>query len=169
MDLSLSDKHRALQQEVRAFIREHQDKSPKLGGGRKRPDRKALDWQGLLIEHGYAARTIPREYGGYGAEPDILEAADHRRGVHRRRRAAGMAGQGISMLVPTLLEMGTEEQKQRWIGPTLRGEVIWCQGYSEPGAGSDLARLQTAACARTATTSSSTARRSGPARRTTPT
>jgi len=50
-----------------------------------------------------------------------------------------------SDLVPTLLELGTEEQKLRWIGPTLRGEVIWCQGYSEPGAGSDLASLTTKA------------------------
>jgi alkylation response protein AidB-like acyl-CoA dehydrogenase len=49
------------------------------------------------------------------------------------------------MLVPTLLELGTEEQKQRWIAPTLRGEIIWCQGYSEPGAGSDLAALTTRA------------------------
>ena len=49
------------------------------------------------------------------------------------------------MLVPTLLEHGSEEQKQRWIGPTIRGEVIWCQGYSEPGAGSDLANVQTRA------------------------
>src|ERR1700722_14600571 len=69
MDLSLSDKHRALQDEVRAFIREHGGKSPKLGGGRKRPDQKALDWQKLLVDHGYVARTIPREYGGSGAEP----------------------------------------------------------------------------------------------------
>jgi alkylation response protein AidB-like acyl-CoA dehydrogenase len=57
----------------------------------------------------------------------------------------GMAGQGISMFVPTLLELGTEEQKKKWIAPTLNGEVIWCQGYSEPGAGSDLASLSTRA------------------------
>jgi alkylation response protein AidB-like acyl-CoA dehydrogenase len=57
----------------------------------------------------------------------------------------GMMAQGPSMLVPTLLEHGSEEQKRRWIGPTMRGEVIWCQGYSEPGAGSDLASLQTSA------------------------
>jgi len=54
-----------------------------------------------------------------------------------------MGGQGISMLVPTLLEMGTEEQKVQFIGPTLRGEMLWCQGYSEPNAGSDLASLAT--------------------------
>ena len=63
-------------------------------------------------------------------------------------RGAGVpgpaSGQGIDMLVPTLLEHGTEEQKRRWIPPTVRGELIWCQGYSEPGAGSDLASLTTA-------------------------
>ncbi len=57
----------------------------------------------------------------------------------------GIANQGISMLVPTLLELGTEEQKKKWIEPTLKGEVVWCQGYSEPGSGSDLASLQTRA------------------------
>jgi alkylation response protein AidB-like acyl-CoA dehydrogenase len=53
--------------------------------------------------------------------------------------------QGISMLVPTLLEVGTEEQRRRWVSPTIHGDVIWCQGYSEPGAGSDLASLRTRA------------------------
>ncbi len=56
---------------------------------------------------------------------------------------AGLTNQGISMLVPTLLEVGTDEQKKQWIEKTIRGDVIWCQGYSEPGAGSDLASLQT--------------------------
>ena len=115
MDLSLSDKHRALQEEVRAFIREHGDKSPKLGGGRKRPDQKALDWQKLLVEHGYVARTIPREYGGYGAEPDVLEAAVIAAEFAAAGIYAGLTNQGISMLVPTLLEVGTDEQKKQWI------------------------------------------------------
>jgi len=56
-----------------------------------------------------------------------------------------MGGQGISMLVPTLLESGTEAQKKQFIQPTLHGEMLWCQGYSEPGAGSDLAALRTSA------------------------
>jgi len=57
--------------------------------------------------------------------------------------SAGIMNQGISMLVPTLLEVGSREQCAKWIGPTIRGEVIWCQGYSEPGSGSDLAAVKT--------------------------
>jgi alkylation response protein AidB-like acyl-CoA dehydrogenase len=143
MDLSLSDKHRALQDEVRAFIREHGHKSPKLGGGRKRPDQKALDWQKLLVDHGYVARTIPREYGGHGAEPDVMEAAVIAAEFAAAGVYAGLTNQGISMLVPTLLEVGTDDQKKQWVEKTIRGDVIWCQGYSEPGSGSDLASLTT--------------------------
>jgi alkylation response protein AidB-like acyl-CoA dehydrogenase len=58
---------------------------------------------------------------------------------------AGLTNQGISMLVPTLLELGTEDQKRQYVGPTIRGDLIWCQGYSEPGNGSDLANAQTKA------------------------
>ena len=78
----------------------------------------------------------PKQYGGFGAEPDILKSRIIAEEFIAAGLPMGMADQGISMLVPTLLELGTEEQKQRWIGPTLRGEIIWCQGYSEPGAGS---------------------------------
>jgi alkylation response protein AidB-like acyl-CoA dehydrogenase len=102
-------------------------------------------WQKLLIEHGYAARTIPTAYGGFGAAPDILASRIIAEEFIAAELPMGMAGQGISMLVPTLLELGTEEQKKKWIAPTLRGEAIWCQGYSEPGAGSDLASLSTRA------------------------
>jgi alkylation response protein AidB-like acyl-CoA dehydrogenase len=143
MDLSLSDKHRALQEEVRSFVRTHGHKSPKLGGGRKRPDQKTRDWQKLLVDHGYVGRTIPREYGGFGLEPDVLEAAVIAAEFAAAGIYAGMTNQGISMLVPTLLEVGTPEQKKQWVEKTIRGDVIWCQGYSEPGSGSDLASLST--------------------------
>ena len=58
------------------------------------------------------------------------------------------------MFVPTLLQYGSEEQKRAWVGPTIRGETVWCQGYSEPGAGSDLASLKSSAVPRRATRSS---------------
>ena len=100
-------------------------------------------WQSILIREGYFARSIPKKYGGYGGESDVIknriiasEFANH--GV-----PSPMGGQGIDMLVPTLLELGTEEQKKQYIEKTLLGEIIWCQGYSEPNAGSDLASLQT--------------------------
>jgi alkylation response protein AidB-like acyl-CoA dehydrogenase len=145
MDLTLSDRYQALQKEIQAFIQAHGDKSPKVGGGRKRPDQKTLDWQKRLVENGYAGRTIPREYGGFGAEPDVMEAAVIAGEFARANVYAGLTNQGISMLVPTLLEVGTEAQKRQYVAPTIRGDIIWCQGYSEPGNGSDLANAQTKA------------------------
>jgi alkylation response protein AidB-like acyl-CoA dehydrogenase len=143
MNLSYSPKYRTLQDEVRAFVAKHGSKSPKASGGRKRPDNRTLDWQKILLEHGYAGRSIPKQYGGYGAEPDVLAGAIIAEEFSKAGIYAGLTNQGISMLVPTLIEVGTEEQKRRWIAPTLKGDIIWCQGYSEPGSGSDLASLRT--------------------------
>jgi alkylation response protein AidB-like acyl-CoA dehydrogenase len=145
MDLTLSEPYRVLQAEIREFIRQHGDKSPKVGGGRKRPDQKSLDWQKRLVENGYAGRTIPKEYGGFGATPDVMAAAVIAGEFARANVYAGLTNQGISMLVPTLLELGTDEQKRQYVGPTIRGDIIWCQGYSEPNNGSDLANAQTKA------------------------
>jgi alkylation response protein AidB-like acyl-CoA dehydrogenase len=139
MDLRLTPEMAAFREEVRAFLAAH---AGDYGEGQAKDP---LAWQRLLIGNGYAARTIPRAYGGFGAEPDVLKARIIAEEFIRAGAPRGLANQGISMLVPTLLEVGTEDQKQRWIGPTLRGEVVWCQGYSEPGAGSDLASLQTRA------------------------
>jgi alkylation response protein AidB-like acyl-CoA dehydrogenase len=136
MDLAYGPRYEAFRDQVRAFAAEFGDRAPR-GQGTSR------EWQQLLIEHGYAARTIPKAYGGYGAEPDILESRIIAEEFIAAGLPMGMASQGISMLVPTLLELGTEAQKKQWIAPTIRGEVFWCQGYSEPGSGSDLASLTT--------------------------
>ena len=101
------------------------------------------EWQKILIEKGFIARAIPKEYGGFGGETDIIKSRIIATEFSKAKIPGGMGGQGIDMLVPTLLEWGTEEQKQQYIQPTLHGEMIWCQGYSEPNAGSDLASLQT--------------------------
>jgi alkylation response protein AidB-like acyl-CoA dehydrogenase len=125
MDLAYGPRYEAFRDQVRAFAKAHGAEAPR-GGGQTLATTRV--WQKLLIEHGYAARTIPRDYGGYGAEPDILES----RIIAEEFIAAGlpmaMANQGISMLVPTLLELGTEEQRKAWIAPTIRGEIFWCQG-----------------------------------------
>jgi alkylation response protein AidB-like acyl-CoA dehydrogenase len=146
MDLSYGEEYEAFRREVRGFLEKHRDRAPAgLLGVDTRPDEKSHEWTLLLIEHGYAARTIPCEYGGYGAAPDLLKRVIIDEEFARAGLSRGISGQGPDMLVPTLLEQGTEEQKRRWVGPTIRGEVIWCQGYSEPNAGSDLASLQTRA------------------------
>lgn len=144
MDLSLSQEYKQFENEVRDVLEKNRAAAPAHEDrGLKNP--KRLAWQKLLIENGLAARTIPKEYGGYGAEPDILQS----RIIAEQFAISGlprpMASQGISMLVPTLLELGTPEQKEAYIKPTLCGEMVWCQGYSEPEAGSDLAALRTRA------------------------
>jgi alkylation response protein AidB-like acyl-CoA dehydrogenase len=140
MDLTYGPDYQAFAAETAAFLEAHRHRWPPTVGARRE---QVLEWQKLLIDNGYAARTIPRAYGGYGAQPDILKSRIIAEAFARAGAPGPLANQGISMLVPTLLEMGTEDQKQRWIAPTLAGEVIWCQGYSEPGAGSDLASLRT--------------------------
>ena len=142
MDLQYSKAYQDFRQEVRDFLERHREQWPtrsSLG----RPTEAVRRWQALLIEQGYTARTIPKQYGGYGGAADILKSRILAEEFARAGAPGGLAGQGVSMLVPTLLEMGTEEQKQKWIAATLSGDVLWCQGYSEPGAGSDLASLQT--------------------------
>jgi alkylation response protein AidB-like acyl-CoA dehydrogenase len=145
MDLEYGERYERFRGEVRAFLERH--KPPKRSDDTLSKSGRAelIRWLGLQIEHGYWARTIPKRYGGHGAEPDLLETVIMDEEFNRAGVARGLFAQGPSMLVPTLLEHGSEEQKLRWIGPTMRGEVMWCQGYSEPGAGSDLASLQTSA------------------------
>ena len=142
MDLSYGPAYEAFRDDVKQFLNTHGADAPR-GEGLRSP--KMLAWQKRLIEHGYAARTIPKAYGGYGAAPDILQSRIIAEEFARAQVSQGMGGQGISMLVPTLLEVGTEAQKAQFIRPTLLGEMVWCQGYSEPGAGSDLASLRTSA------------------------
>lgn len=142
MDLSFGAEYDGFRAEVQQFIAASNDKSPKQGG---MGNAEAIAWQKILIENGYAARTIPKEYGGFGAEPDIIKSRIIAEEFSNAQISTGLGGQGISMLTPVLLEMGTEEQKQQFIKPTINGEMVWCQGYSEPGAGSDLASLTTKA------------------------
>jgi len=98
------------------------------------------EWQIRLGEKGWSVPTWPAEYGGGGLTPEQAAV------LQEEMNAAGafnpIGGFGTMMWGPTLLDFGTEEQKQRYLPPIIRGEIHWCQGYSEPGAGSDLANLQ---------------------------
>lgn len=105
------------------------------------PDTKL--WLDRMAEKGWTVPNWPKEYGGAG-----LSSEEHRVLLQEMQAIgarAPLAGMGISMIGPTLLEYGTEDQKEQHLPRIARGEVAWCQGYSEPGAGSDLASLRTRA------------------------
>ena len=142
MDLEYSSEYQEYRATLRDFLEKHKHLSPNAWD-RSNVAQKARDWQTLLIEHGYAARTIPKEYGGYGAESDPL--INHIIAEEFAKARVRPGHSGDNRLVPTVLELGTEEQKQWLIPPSIRGEMNWCQGYSEPGSGSDLASLTTKA------------------------
>jgi alkylation response protein AidB-like acyl-CoA dehydrogenase len=144
MDLNLTQEYVDFRAEVAQFLQAHKDAAPNRNDRSVRSE-KRLAWQQILLAQGYAARTHPKEYGGYGAEPDALKARIIAEEFSRAKMPGGISGQGINMLVPTLLELGTQEQKDAYIKPTLEGKMVWCQGYSEPGAGSDLAAVKTSA------------------------
>jgi alkylation response protein AidB-like acyl-CoA dehydrogenase len=100
-------------------------------------------WRKRMGEKGWGVPTWPKQYGGGGLTP--AEARVVQQEMMRAGAYNPIGGMGVMMFGPTLLEYGNEEQKQRHIPPIVRGEIAWCQGFSEPGAGSDLASLQTRA------------------------
>ena len=100
-------------------------------------------WLERMIEKGWTVPAWPKKYGGGGlSKLEYIVLLEEMKRINAR---PALSGFGTSMIGPTLLEYGTEEQKQRHIPRIARAEVEWCQGYSEPGSGSDLASLQTRA------------------------
>jgi len=114
-----------------------------VGGGRKRrssnPD--AYLWLARMAEKGWTVPNWPVAYGGAGLEKDELVILLEE--LQRIRARPPLGGMGVTMIGPTLLEYGSDDQKLRHLPAIARGDLAWCQGYSEPGAGSDLAGLQT--------------------------
>ena len=102
-----------------------------------------VQWHRKLNEGGWMAINWPREFGGRGA--GILQNIVYHEELERAGTAAPFTGFGIPLLGPTLIHWGSDEQKRRFLPKILTAEEIWCQGYSEPNAGSDLAGLQTRA------------------------
>lgn len=142
MNLSECQEDREFQAEVREFLRSklparlrfHND------GAQHATRDETLAWQRILFDHGWAAPHWPKEHGGTGW------SAEQRLIFDVECAAAGapwLNQQGIGLLGPIINRFGTPSQKERFIGPLLRGETYWCQGFSEPGAGSDLASLRT--------------------------
>jgi alkylation response protein AidB-like acyl-CoA dehydrogenase len=143
MNLQFGEKYEQLRDEVRRFCA---GSWPLRGEEAALGEREqAIAWRKRALAAGFLHRTVPRAYGGAGADPDVMAETVLRQEFDRAGVPHRGSVQGTRMLVPTLLECGTEEQRREYIERTLTGELTWCQGYSEPGAGSDLASLQSQA------------------------
>jgi len=145
VDLNDTPEQAQYREKVRAWLEAHKDEAPPRTGSSEDKDytdaRRA--WQRKLAEAGLAGVTWPREYGGQGLGP--IEQVT----VNQELSQAGVPGIldviGLGMLGPCIIAHGTEEQKSRYLGPMLHGDEVWCQLFSEPAAGSDLAAVQTRA------------------------
>ncbi len=147
MELSYSPEELAFQRRVRTWLRKNvprrqRDERPvEFGDPRRIAEAKA--WQRKVHAAGYLALAWPREYGGQGADVMRQTIVNEEMVL---ARAPGLIGLlGISMVGPTLIQHGSEEHRRRHLPSILTAEEIWCQGYSEPGSGSDLASLRTRA------------------------
>jgi alkylation response protein AidB-like acyl-CoA dehydrogenase len=143
MNLDFSPEELAFRDEVRAFI--EQNYPPELKGFGLREDltkEQFLAWHKILGKKGWSAPAWPKEYGGTG-----WTATQRYIWLEENARAETIPPLpfGVAMVGPVIYTFGTPEQKQRYLPGILSGEVWWCQGYSEPGAGSDLASLKTKA------------------------
>ena len=126
-----------------ASMREPASDEQIIGGGTRQqydnPDKKL--WLDCMAAKGWTAPSWPNEYGGGGlTKEEFLVLQDEMGRINARTPIAGM---GFSMIGPTLLDYGTDAQKAEHLPKIVSGEIRWCQGYSEPGAGSDLASLST--------------------------
>ncbi len=141
MDLTLSPQEQSFRDDLRAWLEDnHPGPEPE---GDEAAFRFRRDWQRRLAGAGYAGLSWPQEYGGRGAT--LIEQALFNEEMVRARAPQLANVLGLVMGGPVVIAHGSEEQKQRYLKPILTAEEIWCQGFSEPEAGSDLAALKTRA------------------------
>src|SRR5215213_3478841 len=143
MDLTFSETETAFRDELRGWLAENPPPPEPSEGGEDASYAWRRDWQRTLYDAGWAAPGWPVEYGGRGAT--LTQSAIFFEEIGRARVPLPANVLGLLLGGPTLMVWGTEEQKDRFLGPILSAEEIWCQGFSEPDAGSDLAALKTRA------------------------
>jgi alkylation response protein AidB-like acyl-CoA dehydrogenase len=147
MDLSDTREEAAFREKARTWLETNLPKGVANRGFALAIDAESVraltDWQRRLWEAGYLGLSWPKEYGGQGAS--MIESAIFNEEMARVRAPAPLNELGLSMGGPTILEHGTEEQKRRFLPKILSCEEVWCQGFSEPVSGSDLAALGTRA------------------------
>ena len=144
MDLNFTPEEEAFREEVRTFLKDNlsEDLATKVRNGRELNKQDIESWHALLQTRSWLAATWPEEYGGPGWNAVQRHIFEEECAFANAPRIVPF---GLGMLGPVLIKFGTEEQKKTILPRILSGEDWWCQGYSEPGAGSDLASLKTRA------------------------
>ena len=143
MDLTFNERESAFRGELRAWLADNRPPPEPGEGGEDAHYAWRRDWQRRLYDAGWAAPAWPSEYGGRGAS--LTESAIYFEELGRARVPLPANVLGLLLGGPTLMVWGTDAQKERYLAPILSAEEIWCQGFSEPDAGSDLASLKTRA------------------------
>jgi len=148
VDLDDTPEQVAYRNEVRGWLDAHKSEAPVLQGPDALKDEDEIvaarrTWQGKLAEAGLAGVTWPKEFGGQGRGP--IDQVICNQEIARAKVPGILDAIGVGMLGPTIIAHGTDEQKSRYLGPMLHGDEVWCQLFSEPAAGSDLAAVQTRA------------------------
>src|SRR5262249_24255787 len=143
MDLTFSEQESAFRDELRSWLAENAPDPEPTQGGEDARNAWRRDWQRRLYDAGWAAPHWPTEYGGRGATPS--ESAIYFEEIGRARVPMAANVLGLLLGGPTLIAWGTPDPRDRYLPPILSAEEIWCQGFSEPDAGSDLASLKTRA------------------------
>jgi alkylation response protein AidB-like acyl-CoA dehydrogenase len=145
VDLRDTPEEAAFREELRAWLEQNlpAELQGHRGGESRFEEPAVRDWSRALHEAGYAGLTWPKEYGGGGA-PYTFQAIFLEE-MARAEAPPHVGVIGLGMAGPTIIAHGTEEQKSRYLAPILSADEIWCQGFSEPGAGSDLAGVRTSA------------------------
>ena len=140
MDLSYGAEAEAFRHEVRVFLADQWQPGERRKGELREFVRA---FRRKAVDAGYLYRSVPKRYGGGEQPVDVIKAQVIREEFARARAPMEVGGNGVNMTVPTLLEKGTEEQRELFIRLTIEGDYVWGQGYSEPGSGSDLASVRT--------------------------
>ena len=148
MDLTTHRSRSAYRAQVRTWLEQNKPSAPVLQGPGALEDKAEIlaarrAWQGKLAEGGLAGVTWPKEFGGQGLGP--IEQVICNQEISAAKVPGILDAIGVGMLGPTIIAHGSDDQKTRYLGPMLHGDEVWCQLFSEPAAGSDLAAVQTRA------------------------
>jgi len=143
MNINFTNEQNTFRDEVRAWLESNVPQTPLLSLDTKEGFEQHREWERTLNQGNWSMVTWPQEYGGRGL--DLIQWLIFEEEYYRAEAPTRVNQNGVFLLGPTLMEFGTHEQKSKFLNAMATGDHIWAQGWSEPGAGSDMAAIRTTA------------------------